>query len=140
MVKKKAHKKPRKMWMLVPEKKPKPTVPEATKQRVMEEANKLIETVIKPQRIEPPPTDNDFNYLVDVYGKWYRCYFYFVAKYNCPSPRAMVPSFEHNYVRLEYVDEDQYNFAYRRYNDQWIETHPDCSLAECLNIASSYPP
>jgi hypothetical protein len=34
MVKKKAHKKPRRMWMLVPEKKPKPKVPEATKQRV----------------------------------------------------------------------------------------------------------
>jgi hypothetical protein len=96
MVKKK---KSRRVWQLVPSKPPKPDVPESTKIFLSREANKVIETVIKPKYLEPPPTDNDFNYIADIYSRWYRNYFYFVAKYNCPSPNAISPSFESKYVR-----------------------------------------
>ena len=133
-------KKPKRIWQLLPPKKPHPPVPEATKRLLTEEADKLIETVIKPRYIQPPPTNHDFNYLVDVYSKWYRNYFYLVCKYHCPGPRAMVPFFESNYVRLEYVDENKYNFAYMRHTGQWCETIQERPLLECLTMAVDYPP
>jgi len=137
MIKKK---KSRRVWQLVPSKPPKPDVPESTKIFLSREANKVIETVIKPKYLEPPPIDNDFNYIADIYSRWYRNYFYFVANYNCPSPNAISPSFESKYVRLEYVGEDKYNFAYMRHTGQWWETHRELSMLECLNMAKDYPP
>jgi hypothetical protein len=137
MVKKK---KPRRMWIWVPPEKPKPKVPNAIKQQLTEEANQLIETVLKPKYLELPPTDNDFNYIADIYSRWYRNYFYFIAQYNCPSPEALAPSFESKYVRLEYVDENKFNLAYMRYNNQWCETHHERPMMECLNLVKGYLP
>jgi hypothetical protein len=133
-------KKPKRIWQLVPEKKPKPKVPDTTKLLLTEEANKLIETVIKPRYIQPPPTDNDLNYLVDVYSKWYQNYFYLISRYNCPSPKALASSFELKYIRIEYVDENKYNLAYMRHTGQWYEIRQECPMLECLNMAIDYPP
>ncbi len=127
-------------WQLLPEKKLKPTVPEATQLLLKEEADRLIETVIKPQHIKPPPTDDRFNYLVDVYSKWYRNYFYLISKYNCPSPNAIAPSFELKFIRMEYVSDDKFNLAYMRHTEKWYEIYQEKSMAECLKMAMDFPP
>ena len=49
----------------------KPRVPDSLKHSLKEKADEIIETILKPKHIKPPPTDNDFNYLVDIYSKWY---------------------------------------------------------------------
>lgn len=67
--------KPRKMWMYVPPKPPKPKVPEDLKAEVTAQAEVLIEEW-KPQYIKKPPTGHQFNYIVDLYSKWFRSYFY----------------------------------------------------------------
>ena len=84
----------RKTWGPSSLRQKKPQVPDSIKLRVKEKADEIIDNVLKPEHIKPPPTDNDFNYLVDIYSKWYRNYFYFCVKYNCPSPNAISPSFE----------------------------------------------
>ncbi|MDJ0596612.1 MAG: hypothetical protein QNJ72_42700 [Pleurocapsa sp. MO_226.B13] len=84
----------KKIWMPASVKRTKPRVSDYLKHSLKETADEIIETILKPKHIKPPPTDNDFNYLVDIYSKWYRNYFYFCAKYNCPSPNAISPSFE----------------------------------------------
>ena len=69
----------RKQWATSSSSKAKPKVTDAIKKELTDKANALIENVIKPNHIAPPPTDNDFNYLVDIYSKWYRNYFYFCS-------------------------------------------------------------
>jgi hypothetical protein len=44
-------------------------VPEAVKVEVITKANELIETVLKPKHIQPPPENPQFNHIVDIYGK-----------------------------------------------------------------------
>ncbi|MDQ3754928.1 MAG: hypothetical protein M3371_09370, partial [Acidobacteriota bacterium] len=83
-----------KMWVYCPPKPPKPKVPETLKAEVSEKAEQLIESTLKRQYIKAPPKDDRFNYVVDLYTKWYRCYFYFCAKYACPGPSAISPFFE----------------------------------------------
>jgi len=121
------------MWMPKPKKKHAPKAPELIKAQVKSKADTLIEKVLKPKYIEPPPKDNDLNYLVDIFSKWHGRYFYFCSRYNCPSPRAMSPSFEDKFARLEYVGQDRFNLAYMRHTGQWVEIYPDLSLKECLN-------
>src|SRR4028119_1877960 len=99
-------KKAKKLWLSSSPKQSKPTVPDTEKQLIEQKCNELIQTEFKPKYIDSPPTDHDFNYLTDIFGKWYRNYFYFCSTYNCPSPRAISPSFESRSARLEYVGQD----------------------------------
>ncbi len=81
-------------WVYSPPRQPKPKVPDAVKAEVAAKAGALIETALKPSHLKPPPEDMHFNYLVDIYTKWYRNYFYFCSKYRCPGPNAISPFFE----------------------------------------------
>jgi hypothetical protein len=65
-------KKRQKAWVFCPEKSPKPMVPENIKAEVETKAKELVESFLKPEYIKPPPEDMRFNYVVDIYTKWYR--------------------------------------------------------------------
>lgn len=129
----------RKTWSFSPPKQKKPQVPDSIKFRLKEKADEIIENVLKPEHIKPPPTDNDFNYLVDIYSKWYRNYFYFCAKYYCPSPNAISPSFEMKFARMEYIDTEKFNLSYMRHTEQWCEIYQGLSILDCLKIICEEP-
>lgn len=97
--------KSQKMWVYSPPKLTRAKLSDAVKSNISQQANEFIETVLKPQRIKPPPTDNQFNYVIDIYSKWYRHYFYIVSKYCCPSPHAISPEFEDAFARMRWVGE-----------------------------------
>ncbi len=122
----------KKTWVYSPPKAPKPKVTESVKSDLKQKADNLIETVIKPEYIKEPPKEVELNYIVDIYSKWYRNYFYFCAKYNCPSPNAISPSFESKFARMEYLENGQFNLSYMRHTEQWWEIYTDLSMDECL--------
>ncbi len=109
-------------------------VPNGVKQEVEQKANELVESTLKPQYVKPPPAEPQFNYLVDIYTKWYRHYFYFYSTYNVPGPNAISPSFEDKFARLEYVGPDQFNLSYMRHTEQWFEIAPNISLEQALTM------
>ena len=129
----------RKMWVFSLPKQSKPKVPDAVKTNVEAKANDLIETVLKPNHIKPPSGDERFNYIVDIYSKWYRSYFYFCAKYACPGPNAISPFFETKFARLEYVDNECFNLSYMRHTGQWWEIYTELSLDESLDAIRDEP-
>jgi len=114
-------------------------VPEATKVAVSKAAEELVETTLKPKHVKPPPPDERFNYIVDIYTKWYRSYFYFCAKYACPGPNAIAPFFETKFARLEYAGNDRFHLAFMRYTEQWLELYRNLSLNECLKAVRDEP-
>jgi len=119
--------------------KTKPKVPESKKLMLTDKANELIENIIKPNHISPPPTDNNFNYLVDIYSTWYRNYFYFCSKYNCPGPNAIAPSFDIKWARMEYVGNDKFNVSYMRHTEKWAEVFQDVSMIDSLKAITEEP-
>jgi len=112
----------------------KPKVPDSIKQSLKEKAQKLIEGTLKPRYIQSPPTEHDFNYIADIYSKWYRNYFYFCATYNSPSPNAVSPSFESKFARMEYVGDEKYNLSFMRHNGQWVEVYYDLPINKSLEL------
>ncbi|MEB3309181.1 MAG: hypothetical protein VKJ02_03030, partial [Snowella sp.] len=72
------------------------------------------------------------SHIFRIGSKWYRCYFYICGTYNCPSPRAIAPSFEAKFTRLEYVAPDKFNLAYFRHTGQWWEVDRDLTLEQAL--------
>jgi len=122
----------RKMWVFSPSKQSKFKVPDTGKVAVETKANDLIETVLKPKYIKPPSGDERSHYIVEIYSKWYRNYFYFWAKYACPGSNAISPFFETKFARLEYVGNGCFNLSYLRHTGQWWEVYTDLSLDESL--------
>ena len=126
----------KKMWVYSPPRKRKPThkVPEALKDELEQKAEQIIEDKFKPQRLEldAGAEERDFNYIVDIYTKWWRNYFYFCCKYRCPSPRAISEYFESRFTRMEYVGGGQFNLSYMRHTEQWQQVYENLTLEEAL--------
>jgi hypothetical protein len=114
-------------------------VPEHVKVELEQKANTLVETALKPAHVKPPPEDARFNYIVDIYTKWYRNYFYFCAKYHVPGPDAIEPSFEAKFARMEYTGNDRFALSFMRYTKQWVELYIDLSMDECLSAIQDEP-
>lgn len=131
--------KPRKTWMYTPTKPKASEVPAALKADVEAKARRLIDEELKPKYLKPPPDDDRFNYIADLYGRWYRCYFYFCARYNSPGPNAIAPSFEAKFARMEYARGGRFNLAFMRYTGQWIELFQDLSFDDCLSEIRDNP-
>ncbi len=129
----------RKMWVFSPQKRSKPKVPDIIKANVETKANEFIETVLKPNHIKPPSGDERFNYIIDIYSKWSRNYFYFCAKYACPGSNAISPFFEARFARLEYVGNERFNLSYMRHTGQWWEIYTELSLVNCLDAIRDEP-
>lgn len=125
-----------KKWMYSPSN-PKPH--ESIKDTVKAKADELVNTILKPYQIKPPSEDMAFNYVVDIYTKWYRNYLYFCATYANPRPNAIAAHFETKFARLEYVEENRYHLSYMRHTGQWLNVYQDLSLDECLNAISDDP-
>ncbi len=129
----------RKTWVYSSPKTPASKVPTGVKDFVQQKANELVETFLKARYIKPPPKGYRFNYLVDIYTKWYRHYFYLCGKYRSPGPHALSPFFETKFARLEYRGRDQFHLAFMRYTGEWIELYHNLSLDECLARVKEEP-
>ena len=126
-------------WVYSPQKQSASQVPASIKAEVQRKAEQLIEATLKPQHLKPPPIDTHFNYLVDIYTKWYRHYFYFCAKYCSPGSNAIAPYFETKFARLEYTGNNHFALSFRRYTEEWIEIYPNLSVDQCLNAVRDDP-
>ena len=128
-----------KIWVSSLQRQPKPKMPEAIKAKLEVKAGELVDSILKPMNVKPPREDEQFNYIVDIYSKWYRNYFYFCSKYACPGPNAISPYFEGKFARLEYVGNERFNLAYMRHTGKWYEIYTELSLDECLAAISDAP-
>lgn len=95
-------------------------------------ADEFVESFLKPHFIKEPPADNQWNYVVDIFTKWYQRYFYFCSKWRSPGPNAISEYFEVRFVRLDYAGGDKFNVAFMRHTAQWVEFMQDLSLDECI--------
>jgi hypothetical protein len=128
-----------KIWTYKPPKQPKPKVPDTIKLKVETKAREIVKSILKPGHVKAPSGDERFNYIVDIYTKWYRNYFYFCSKYACPGPNAISPYFEAKFARLEYVGNGCFNLSYMRHTGQWWEIYFDLSLDECIAAIRDEP-
>jgi len=131
--------KKQKVWMYCPPKQPKPKIPDTLKAEVTTRANELIDTVLKPKYIQPPPENPRFNYIVDIYGRWFHSAFYFCTKYCCPGPNAISPSFEAKFARMQYAGNNRFHLAFMRYTGEWVELYTDQTMDECLASVKDDP-
>jgi len=126
-------------WVYAPKKPTPPKVTETLKCEVQTKADALVETVLKPLHVQPPPEDPQHNYIEDITTKWYRSYFYFTAIYRSAGPYALGGTFESKFARLEYIGDGRFNLAAMRYTEQWMDIAAARTLDECLAAVRDDP-
>ncbi len=126
-------------WAMYPRKTSTASLPEALKMEVTTKANELIETVLKPKHVQPPPENPQFNYIVDIHGKWYHKAFYFCAEYRVAGPNPIEPSFEAKFARMHYAGNRRFHLSFMRYTDQWIQLYTDLTVDECIETIRDDP-
>ena len=132
-------KKQPKRWIYSPPKPPKAKVPEAVKAAVEAKAKELVETVLKPKFVKPPPKDKRWNYIIDVGAKWYRNYFYFFSTYACPGPNALSPTFEAKFAKMEYLGNSTFALYFMRHTGEWVGLYDALSVDESLKAIGDDP-
>jgi hypothetical protein len=126
-------------WAMYPRQTSAASLPEALKKEVSTQANELIETVLKPKYIQPPPENSQFNYIVDIYGKWYHKAFYFCAEYHVAGPNPIEPSFEAKFARMQYAGNRRFHLLFMRHTGQWIQLYTDLTVGEYIETVRDDP-
>lgn len=114
-------------------------MPASMKSAVTLAAHELVETALKPRYVQEPPSEPQWNYIIDVGTRWYHSYLYFTATYCCPGPNALVPSFEHRFARMEFAGQNRFHLAFMRHTGEWIGLYQGLSLDECLQAIRDDP-
>ena len=112
---------------------------QSIKREVSLKASDLIEKVLKPKHIMPPPPGEQFNYVADITTKWVGSKFYFISIYCCPGPNAISPTFETKFVRMEYVGDNRFALSYMRHTGQWVRLFESLTVDECLRAIRDDP-
>jgi hypothetical protein len=129
-----AKKKPGRQWTWAPSRMHKPQVPDDLKKEVQTKAADLVEKVLKPKYIKPPPKKPRWNYPIELWTKWHRSFFYFGSTWASPGPNRIAPTFENRFARLEYIGDKKFNLAYFRHTGEWWTTHKGLTLDKCLKL------
>jgi len=127
--------KQRKAWLSGTKTKPKSSLLGTLKDEVATKAEALIETVLKPKYVQPPPKDAQFNHIVDIMTKWLGSKCYFVSIYRTPSR----DTFETKFARMEFVGADRFNLSFMRHTEQWVELYAGQTVDECLKAIKDNP-
>lgn len=130
-------KKPPMGWVLSAPQRGKTPLPEITKIDLDAKAKKLVNEVLKPSYVKPPPKDARFNYITDVWTKWIGSTLYFGATFACPGPTAISPSFETRFARLEHVGGGRFILSYMRHTDKWFRLPGILTADECLEAVEN---
>ena len=130
--------KPREPWNIRQTKKSS-SVTASAKTEVETKAKDLIDNVLKPKHVLPPPIEAQFNYITDIRAKWYRNYFYFFSIYTCPGPNALSPTFESNFARMEPLGDGKFALYFMRHTGEWVGSYDAISVDECMKAILDDP-
>lgn len=125
------------MWISKESRKIKVKLADSEKNEISSQCQPLVE-LFKSQYVKENP-DKRFNYLVDVYTKWYQNYLYFCEKFKSEHPKRIKDEYEVKFVRLERTGKDRYNFSYFRHTEQWFLVTIDLTLKDSLEMMQANP-
>jgi hypothetical protein len=108
-------------------------VSELEKASVAAACQRFIDDVLKP-RFLPAIRPTQFNYPVDIHGKWRGNSYSFIERYRSGFPDNLGEEFDSAFTRLDWVSPDRFNIQWHRHTGAWFCLYRRQSLVEALKI------
>jgi hypothetical protein len=97
--------------------------------------DRFIAAVLKP-RFLPQVRPTEFNYAVDILGKWRGSKYSFITRYRSGFPENLGEEFDVPFTRLdhacEHAAEVRFDLMWRRHTGQWWRLYTGVNLGEAL--------
>jgi len=92
---------------------------------------RLIDEVLKP-RCLPVIRPTQFNYPIDIQGKWHGTRYRFIQRYRSGYPENLNEEFDAPFARLDWIDRHRFDVQWHRHTGEWFCLYRDLSLEEAL--------
>jgi hypothetical protein len=103
------------------------------KSHITTACQRFIDEILKP-RFLPAIRPTEFNYCVDIQGKWQGARYRFIQRYRSGFPDNLGEEFDSPFVRLDWISRDRFDIQWHRHTGAWYRLHRDQSLAHALKI------
>jgi hypothetical protein len=98
----------------------------------------FIDTVLKP-RFLPVIRPSNFNYPIDILGKWHGDRYRFVQRYRSDQPERLRDEFDSPFVRLDWIGRDRFDIQWYRHTGAWFCIYRGLSLDQALETIETDP-
>jgi len=92
---------------------------------------RFIAEVLK-ARFLPDIRPTEFNYPVDIIGKWRGHRYSFIQRYRSGFADTAGAEFDSGFARLDHLSGDLFALMWHRHTGQWLCLRPSVTLAEAL--------
>ena len=113
--------------------KPNVAFSEAEKARVTSACQRLIDDFLKP-RFLPSVQPTQFNYPVDILGRWHGAKYRFIQRYRSGFRDNLGEEFDAPFARIDRTGRDRFDVYWMRHNDTWWLLHRNVTLREALAL------
>ena len=114
-------------------------ISEAEKLAVTAACQRFIEEVLKP-RFLPVIRPTQFNYPIDIHGKWRGTRYRFIQRYRSGIPETLNEEFDSPFAALDWVARDRFDIQLcLGHTGAWHCLYRDLSLIEALNAIETDP-
>jgi hypothetical protein len=110
------------------------SVPE--KAAITEACQRFIDTVLKP-RFLPVIRPTQFNYPVDIQGKWHGSKYRFLQRYRSGFDDNRGEEFDAPFTRLDWISRDRFDVQWHRHTGQWFRIYQGLTLKAALEAIIS---
>ena len=104
---------------------------EAEKTRVTAACQRIIDDVLKP-RFLPAIRPTQFNYPVDIRGKWHANRYRFIQRYRSGFPENLSEEFDSAFTRLDWIAHDRFDIQWHRHTGAWFRRYRAQPLVAAL--------
>jgi hypothetical protein len=109
-----------------------PTLSATEKATITVACQEFIDTVLKP-RFLPVITPTQFNFPVDVQGKWHGRKYRFLQRYRSGFAENPGEEFDAPFTRIDWISRDRFDVQWHRHTGQWFRVHQGLSLRAALH-------
>jgi len=109
---------------------------EAEKASVTAKCERLISEFLKP-RFLPVIRPTEFNYPVDILGKWHGTKYRFIQRYRSGFPDNLGEEFDAPFARLDWISRGHFDIQWHRHTGEWFRLHRGLTLDKAIETIKS---
>lgn len=116
--------------------KPNVAFSEVEKARITDACERLIDDFLKP-RFLPSIRPTEFNYPVDILGKWHGAKYRFIQRYRSGFTENLGEEFDAPFARLDRIKPDHFDIQWHRHTGEWFCVYRGLTLDRAVETLRS---